>query len=54
MKQHDDMDYDGMGNHGRFPSNKHEPKREKHRHNTTDLMLISMVIMFVVIWIAKY
>jgi len=35
---HDNMDYDGMGNHGRFPPQ--QPKPQKRRHNLTDLILI--------------
>lgn len=47
MNDHDETDYDGMGNYGRFP----EPKPEPPTATRSDLVLIFGVLMFVVIYI---
>jgi hypothetical protein len=33
--EHDEIDYDGMGNHGRFP-----PTRPENNSRTSDLLVI--------------
>ena len=47
MNDHDEADYDGMGNYGRFP----EPKPEKPTATRTDLILIFGSLMIVGIYI---
>ena len=36
---HDNMDYDGMGNYGRFPPEQQQTKSEK-RNRLSDIILI--------------
>ena len=50
MNDHDNTDYDGMGNHGRFPPEKKEEPPARP-NNTGDLLLIVGVIGFVVTYL---
>lgn len=46
-QQHDETDYDGMGNHGRFPPEREEPQQ----HNTGDLLMLIVCLCVPVIYL---
>lgn len=51
MNGHDPMDYDGMGNHGRFPP---EDLNKKSNTSRVDLVLIIVVVLIpVLLYIIK-
>ena len=51
MRMKNDMDYDGMGNQGRFPNS---VKREKYKPDSTTIVLVFGMIISVLMLIGTW